>query len=152
MQQVLFELERETRTIILSLNPIPFENIFNGSKKYEYRRKFLKEAISAFIYVSSPVKEMRGYIEFGKPIFDKIDRIAEIAEQEKPGGRQGILKYMEGLEMGFAIPILTFRKIQPLSLEELRSHYNFTAPQSYINLESNPKLEEALMRRKGAFL
>jgi hypothetical protein len=52
MQQVLFEPEREIRTIILSLNPIPFDNIFNGSKKYEYRRKFLKERVSAFIYVT----------------------------------------------------------------------------------------------------
>lgn len=60
IQQTL-DLEHEKRTIILSLMPDPFERIFAGEKKYEYRRKFVKESVNAFIYVSSPVKEIRGY-------------------------------------------------------------------------------------------
>lgn len=140
IQQSLFDLEHEKRTIILSLMPDPFDRIFTGEKKYEYRRKFVKEAVNAFIYVSSPVKEIRGYIEFGQPIIDRIDKIADIAEYEKSGSKAGTLKYFEGLEIGFAIPILSYQRLQPLSLDELRNKFSFTAPQSYINIESNPRL------------
>src|SRR5690606_2716703 len=119
----------------------------SGIKKYEYRRKFPREVSNAFIYVSNPIKEIKGYIEFGEPIFDKIDKIADIAEQEESGNREGILGYLEGLERGFAIPVISYRRIQSMTLEELRKNYNFTAPQSYINIESNPKLREVLMNR-----
>lgn len=147
IQQTLFETCAPKRTIILSLRPKPYTSILNGTKNYEFRRKFLRESVLAFIYVSSPTKEIRGYIEFGKPIVDSIDRIADIAEQEKLGSREGTLKYMNGLEIGFAIPILSIREIQPISLKELRYKYNFTAPQSYINIQSNLSLKEDLLKR-----
>lgn len=152
MQPTLFEIpEQPKKTIILSLRPKPYTDILNGTKKYEYRRKFSKEAVSAFIYVSSPAKAIQGYIEFGMPIIDKIENIAAIAEEEKPGSREGTLAYLDGLEKGFAIPILSIREIQPLSLEELRSDFHFTAPQSYINVDTNPGLKEDLMKRLQAF-
>lgn len=147
MQQLEFGFANGKRTIILSLQPKPYNNILNGTKKYEYRRKFLKESVNAFIYVSSPIKEIRGYLDFGQPIIDKVERIGEIAEQEKIGGANGIKRYMDGLETGFAIPILSIREIKPLSLEELRDKFDFTAPQSYINIDSIPKLKEVLVQR-----
>jgi predicted transcriptional regulator len=127
--------------------PSLFERILSGIKKYEYRRKFLKEAVNAFIYVSTPVKEIRGFIEFGEPLYDKVDKIAEIADQETLGGGGGIVEYLEGLDMGYAIPVISCRTIQSLSLEELRNNFNFTAPQSYIYVESIPKLQEILNQR-----
>ncbi|WP_249730371.1 hypothetical protein [Paenibacillus sp. J2TS4] len=116
-------------------------------KKYEYRRKFLKTPVRAFISVSSPIKEIRGYIEFGEPIIDTIERIGQIAEQERTGGAFGILKYMQGLETGLAIPIKSIREIEPIPLVELRERYNFAVPQSYMNVDSNPKLKQVLVQR-----
>jgi len=135
------------RTIILSLQPNPYNRILNGFKKFEYRRKFLHEPVSAFIYVSSPIKEIRGYIEFGQLIFDRVERIGMIAENESLGGAEEINKYMYGLEKGFAVPIISIQEIKPLSFEELKSEYNFTAPQSYINIDTISKLKTVLLQR-----
>jgi predicted transcriptional regulator len=138
---------RPKRTIILSLRPEPFQAIVAGVKKYEYRRKFVKEGCSAFVYVTSPIKAIRGYIEFGEPISAHIQTIANISEQQKPGSREATLKYLQGLQTGFAVPILSYRTIQPLPLEELRTKYQFTAPQSYIYLDTRACLKEDLMNR-----
>ena len=135
------------RIIILSLQPDPYKNILAGVKKHEFRRKFLKEPVNAFIYVSLPVQKIQAYIEFGEPIFDRVQKIGEIAEKEGTSTISSIYSYMEGLEKGFAVPILSIREIEPLSLEELRSTYKFTAPQSYMNIETNPLLKEDLMNR-----
>lgn len=147
MNQIGQDIEHKKRIIILSLQPSPYNRIINGSKKFEYRRKFLYEPVSAFIYVSSPIKEIRGYIEFGQPIFDRVEEIGMIAEQEGLGGAEEINKYMYGLEKGFAIPILSIQEIKPLTLEELKIEYNFTAPQSYINIDTIPKLKKVLLQR-----
>lgn len=129
------------------MRPQPYNDILNGMKKYEYRRAFLNEAVTAFIYVSSPVKEIRGVIQFGKPIIDSVEKIAMIAEQEQSGWGEGIISYMSGLETGYAVPILSLQEIPPIPLQQLRSTYQFTAPQSYIYLETNKKLKEALLVR-----
>ncbi|MGN7382037.1 MULTISPECIES: hypothetical protein [unclassified Paenibacillus] len=150
MQQLEFEIPEDKRIIILSLQPDPYREILEGSKKHEFRRKFLSTSVNAFIYVSSPIKEITAYIEFGKPIIDKVENIGRIAELEGSGSMEGISRYMNGLETGFAIPIISIREIEPLTLEELRKTYRFTAPQSYIHLESNPKLKATLIQRLKA--
>ncbi|GAA4859233.1 ASCH domain-containing protein [Paenibacillus vulneris] len=144
--------ERNKRRIILSLQPKPYNEILKGIKKFEYRRAFLKEAVTAFIYVSSPVKELRGIIEFGTPIIDSAARIAAIAEREHPGWGQGITSYLKGLDKGYAIPIRSICEFQPIALQELRDKYGFTPPQSYMYLESNKKLADDLLNRAAGML
>ncbi|MEC0368607.1 hypothetical protein [Paenibacillus chibensis] len=143
------EIERagEKRLIILSLQPQPYGLIMQGIKKHEFRRKFLDTSVNAFIYVSSPVKAIKAYIEFDAPIVDEVDPIGRIAEQEGSGTLSGITAYMKGLKTGYAIPIRSFREIEPLTLEELTNTYHFTAPQSYIFADSRPELKEELLRR-----
>lgn len=133
--------------IILSLQPEPYDKIVKGLKKYEFRRKFLSLPVNAFIYVSSPIKAIKGFIEFGQPIWDEVEKIGEIAEMDGSGTKDGIKEYMNGLEQGYAIPIISVRQIESMPLSDLRTKYNFTAPQSYINIESNPSLAKELFKR-----
>lgn len=47
------------KKIIISINPIYVQNILNGTKKFEYRRKVSKEDInSLIIYETFPVKKV----------------------------------------------------------------------------------------------
>lgn len=138
---------QEKRVIILSLQPEPYDKIVKGLKKYEFRRKFLSLPVNAFIYVSSPIKAIKGFIEFGQPIWDEVEKIGEIAEMDGSGTKDGIKEYMNGLEQGYAIPIISVRQIESMPLSDLRTKYNFTAPQSYINIESNPSLAKELFKR-----
>lgn len=135
------------RIIILSLQPEPYEMILQGIKKHEFRRKFPVVPVNAFIYVSSPVKAIQGYIEFGEPIVDEVERLGLIAEEEGSGTVSGISSYMKGLKKGFAIPIRSIREIEPLPLEELKQKYLFAAPQLYITADSKPELKKELLRR-----
>ncbi|MFB9325629.1 hypothetical protein ACFFSY_06795 [Paenibacillus aurantiacus] len=135
------------RTIILSLKPAPFEQMIAGIKKHEFRRKFMDEPVQAFIYVSSPVKAIRAYAEFGIPIADTPERLGHIAEQEGTGTAGGIADYLDGLEHGYALPVRLIREIEPISLDELRTAFQFTPPQSYCRISAYPGLSDTLFER-----
>lgn len=146
-EQLLFSLDVPQRTIVLSLQPGPYEEIRSGQKKVEFRRRFMKEPVGAFIYVSSPVKQIKAFIEFGMPEYEDITKLASISEQLYPGSGESLKTYFSGLQSGYAIPILSFTEFSPLSLEVLKGGYHFSPPQSYMNLSSNPQLEKALLQK-----
>ena len=45
---------------ILSFKPEVYEKIKSGKKKFEHRRNFPDEPIMAYMYVSAPVKAIKG--------------------------------------------------------------------------------------------
>ncbi|MCM3782781.1 hypothetical protein M3231_07330 [Neobacillus mesonae] len=146
-EQLQLSLDLPKRYIILSLQPGPYQEIINGKKTIEFRRRFIKEPAAAFVYVSSPVKQIKAFIEFGMPIHEEIEKLASIAEQHEPGSGPGIREYFSGLTAGYAIPILSCKEFTPLSLELLKGAYQFNPPQSYMNLAANPRLEQALLNK-----
>ncbi|MEG1009585.1 MAG: hypothetical protein RSF67_07240, partial [Clostridia bacterium] len=56
------------RKIFLSFRPEFFRPIFYDIKKYEYRKRFCKEATTAYLYLSSPCQKVIGIMELGVPI------------------------------------------------------------------------------------
>ncbi|WP_211745768.1 hypothetical protein [Paenibacillus sp. Marseille-Q4541] len=146
-EQLLLSLDLPQRTIILSLQPGPYEEIRSGRKKIEFRRRFIKEPVGAFIYVSSPVKQIKAFIEFGKPEQENVSALISISEKLYPGTGDSLKEYFKGMNSGYAIPILSFTEFAPLSLELLKGGYHFSPPQSYMNLSANPLLEEALLQK-----
>ena len=49
--------------MLISINPQHVENIFNGTKKYEYRKTKCKiKPTKIIIYASSPIKKVVGEI------------------------------------------------------------------------------------------
>ncbi|SEM94712.1 hypothetical protein [Lihuaxuella thermophila] len=136
--------------IVLSLKEKYFEQMLDGYKRYEYRRKFINRPVTAFIYLVSPVKSVTGIVKLGKPIIGSAHEIAQICENEEPGtgAYEATLKYLEGLEKGFAIPVLSVEKIDPVSLQELRDRFKFVAPQSYMIIDNKPELLTFLQSRR----
>ena len=59
------------KQIFLSFRPEFFRPILYGIKKYEYRKRFCKEAATAFLYLSAPIQEVIGIMELGVPIMTK---------------------------------------------------------------------------------
>jgi predicted transcriptional regulator len=133
--------------VLLSLRSEWYQVILDGVKKYEYRRKFLKQPSIAFIYVSGTTRAICAKINFGQPIIASIDELIRIRDAEqRPGGGDGMRAYMQGLKEGFAIPILSCQKIKPTSLDELRCRFpGFTVPQSYILLDKKTELLDFLL-------
>ncbi|MCM3128895.1 hypothetical protein ACFQ3J_09400 [Paenibacillus provencensis] len=146
-EQLQLLLDLPKRQIILSLQPEPYQLIKEGKKTIEFRRRFIKEPAAAFVYVSSPVKQIKAFIEFGMPIQEDIDTLVSIAEGHGQGSGAELREYFSGVSYGYAIPILSCIEFAPMSLELLKGGYEFNPPQSYMNLSVNPRLEQALLNK-----
>lgn len=137
--------------IILSLQPYAFDLIRSGTKKMEYRRRFRKRPTIGVIYVSTPTKEIRGFMLMAAPIIDTPKRIGEIAESLIPGNGQAVYDYLKDQKQGYAIPIKQYTDITPISLERLRTEFEFEAPQSYVLGNTYPKLLNYLITEINKF-
>lgn len=137
---------RQKPLLLLSLQPRYWPLIVSGVKRYEYRRSFRADAVQAYIYLSSPRKEIAGFVDFGTPVIDTPERIADLAEQECSGSRRRMLDYLQGCERGFAIPILAHEELSPgIPLRELKERFRFTAPQGYMVLDKHPTLRDFII-------
>lgn len=115
------------RTMLLSFKPKWYNLIKDGSKIFEYRRTFPDEEIIAYMYVSSPMKQIVGKIHLGR----KID-INTWKEKYKDDGEvsERIDEYLE--KHTYAMPILSFQMTKEINLETLRkSDSKFVCPQMY---------------------
>lgn len=127
--------------ILISLEKQYFDQIKQGIKKYEYRRKFVKVPCTAFLYISNPEMAIMGYMDLEKPYIDNPQALGEFAENQVKGIGKEIEEYMEGLDVGYASAIKTLYEIEPVPLDFLRQNFEgFTAPQGYIILDRKPDL------------
>jgi predicted transcriptional regulator len=142
--------------LLLSLRPPYYYQMKAGTKRYEYRRRFVSRPCTCFLYLSTtPLDPLSSNVparvEFGPPIIEHPSKIGELAEQQRPGSSASILAYLAGLDRGYAIPILSVTDIEPVPIDELRRHHpTFTAPQSYLVLNNFPELLRVLMARSPA--
>lgn len=60
--------------------------------------------MTAFIYLISPVQAISGIVRLGKTIIGFVHEITQICEDEESGtgAYDATLKYLEGLEKGYA--------------------------------------------------
>ena len=132
--------------ILLSLNPQhwPLE-------EYGYRRRFPKDAVQAYIYLTSPRMEIAGLVDFDKPI---IRSPQDLADRVAPHKRQEMLDYFGTKPQGFLSPIISHETFEPIPLRALREHVNvnFQPPQNYFVLDNHPKLRDFIQawHRDGA--
>ena len=52
--------------MLLSFKPEVYEKIKSGKKNFEHRRNFPDESIMAYMYVSAPIKAIKGIVYLGK--------------------------------------------------------------------------------------
>lgn len=68
--------------VVLSIKPEFAEKIFDGSKKFEFRRSIFKEKSvkKVIVYASSPVQQVIGEFEIDEIINCEIDTLWDITE------------------------------------------------------------------------
>lgn len=133
--------------ILISLEKQYFDQIKEGVKKYEYRRKFVRKSCRAYLYIAKPQMEIMGYVDLEKPIIATPKELGDFAERQVTGIGKEIEEYMFGLAVGYAAKIKRFTEIEPVPLMYLRNSFNFTAPQGYIILDKRPELLRLLEKR-----
>ena len=124
----------KTRPLLLSLKPCYAELVFQGLKKAELRRRIpCVENRDVFIYVSSPVRRLRGgfraeHVWSGSPeeVWREVEGIARVERREFDA-------YYAGCSVAYALRISeVWEYDEPLHLEMLRTQLpDFVVPQSW---------------------
>lgn len=144
LQEGLFEHEAAggPEPIVMCLERDYYDLIWAGLKTHEFRKRFLPARRSRwFVYFNAPVSSLSAVIDLGPAVVDAPARIAEIAERANPGNGASVRGYLDGREVGYAIPILRVAEYRGLSAAELATELGgWHPPQGYLRLANNPGL------------
>jgi predicted transcriptional regulator len=123
--------------VLLSIRPHFAERIFNGTKKYEYRKAIFSRADvqKVIIYASSPVKKIVGEFQIAEIIWDKPESIWLKTHVSAGVNRDFFFQYFTGKDKGYAINIKHYKKYAaPVNPWDVLP--DFTPPQSFIYIDS----------------
>lgn len=135
------------KTILMSIRQEPFEAILDGRKRHEFRRRFyINEPCQVVFYISSPVSAICGVGIFDAPIYDDVESLVEIIKTHSFSSEGSLRNYLKNMKSGYALPIIKSKRINSITLNELRREIpGFSPPQSYYNLDS-PKFKNLIRR------
>lgn len=120
--------------VLLSIKPEFAEKIFNGTKKYEFRKSIFKNknVDTVVVYASSPCQYVIGEFQIETILSDNVDRIWEQTREYSGISEEFYRMYFSRKSNAYAIKIghvTRFKRCKRLS------DYNVNfAPQSYIYL------------------
>ena len=123
------------KPLLLSLKPRHADSIFGGAKRAELRRRVLVqlEGRDVFVYVTSPIRELRGGFRIGKVWIGAPQDIWEEVSELAGVNRDEFDAYYAGQPIAYAFEITeVWRYENPPGLSSLRRQFaNFIVPQSW---------------------
>lgn len=116
--------------VLLSIKPKFALEIFNGNKRFEYRRTIFKESVDRIIvYASSPISMVIGEFTIDDIYFENLADLWCRTHQHSGISESLFYSYFSEKEKGYAIGINEAIKYKtPKPLNEL---YSIKAPQSF---------------------
>jgi len=121
--------------VLLSIKPEFANKIFDGTKKYEFRRSVFKNKTikTIVVYASSPVQKVIGEFEIELILNEGLDSLWEKTKEYSGISKKFFFDYFINKEEGYAIKIKkATRYKKELCLKE---DFNATPPQSFKYLE-----------------
>jgi predicted transcriptional regulator len=120
--------------VLLSIKPEFAEKIFDGKKKFEFRRAIFKEQniTTIVVYASSPVQKVIGEFTIDRIINDEPTKLWKRTKAHAGINEDYFFEYFSDRLTGFAIKVKSVKRYsKPLCL---RSDFNLTPPQSFLYL------------------
>lgn len=120
--------------VLLSIKPEFALKIFDGSKRYEYRRTIFKrgEVTSVVVYASDPIKEVIGEFEIEDILHEEPEVLWEKTREYAGITKEKFLEYFTNKTKGYAIKVKEARTyVAPLPLNSFKV---FWSPQSFMYL------------------
>ncbi len=117
--------------VLLSIKPEFVEKIFDGTKKYEFRKSLFRrnDINCVIIYASAPIKRVVGEFEIDEILSDKVDLIWEITKNYSGISEAFYMSYFNKRSKAHAIRIGRVTKYdEPKSLSDFDIQH---APQSF---------------------
>ena len=120
--------------VLLSIKPEFALKIFNGSKRYEYRRAIFKnqKVSRVIVYASDPIKRIIGEFEIEDILYDELQMLWVKTKNHAGISEKIFFDYFINKSKGYAIKIKTTKMYDsPLSLN---SFMVLSPPQSFMYL------------------
>ena len=122
--------------VLLSIKPEFANKIFDGEKKYEFRRAIFKrdDIDTVVVYASAPISKIIGEFEIESVCEDEIFSLWGKTKHSSGISKEYFLKYFDGKENGYAIKVKSHVKYEePVSLAE---RYGVKPPQSFMYVQN----------------
>ena len=117
--------------VLLSIKPEFAEKIFNGTKKFEFRRSIFKNlhVKTVVVYASSPTQRVIGEFKIDGILCDGINNLWLRTQKYAGINKKYFFDYFSNKQQGYAIAIKETRIYRkPLALKE---NFNMLPPQSF---------------------
>ena len=117
--------------VVLSIKPEFADKIFNGTKKFEFRRAIFKnkDIKTVIVYASAPVKIVIGEFEIEEIISQDIDTLWRLTGDYAGISQEYFYQYFANRHRGHAIRIKKAVKYKQSKC--LRTDFNLSPPQSF---------------------
>lgn len=120
--------------ILLSINPNHVENILNGTKRYEFRKKACKRHVDKIlIYSTKPIMRVVGEAEIEDVLIDNPEKIWKKTEKRSGIDKIFFDQYYEDREQAVAYKLKNVVKYR--EPKELKEYGISSAPQSFQYIE-----------------
>jgi predicted transcriptional regulator len=117
--------------IVLSIKPEFANKIFEGTKKYEFRRSIFKnpDVKKVIVYASAPVQKIVGEFEIENVLNHDVDTLWNLTKELSGISSDYFYQYFGEKEKGFAIKIKNAKLYKTPKC--LRKAFNLLPPQSF---------------------
>lgn len=118
--------------VLLSIKPEFALKIFEGSKKYEFRRTLFKnkEVNKVIVYASAPISQVIGEFDIEDVLKKDLEELWSETQDFSGISKEFYDSYFEGKEEGFAIKVKKAKKYKTfLNIQET---FGVRAPQSFV--------------------
>jgi predicted transcriptional regulator len=117
--------------VVLSIKPEFAFKIFDGTKKFEFRKAIFKNTKikTIIVYASSPVQQVIGEFDIERIINEDLDSLWELTQDYSGITKDYFYEYFANRIDGFAIEIRKTKRYRKPKC--LRADYNLVPPQSF---------------------
>ena len=118
---------------LLPINPEHVNNIFQGKKKFEFRKvKYSRKIDRIYIYSTYPVMRIVGYVEVLNTLIDKPEKIWKISKNKAGINKEFFDEYYKNREYAVAFELGDIKRYKNAKkLSEIGINF---VPQSLIYL------------------
>jgi predicted transcriptional regulator len=120
--------------VILSIKPQFADKIFEGTKKYEFRKSIFKnpKVKKVVVYSSSPVQKIIGEFEIENILVHDLETLWNMTKTYAGISEDYFFEYFNKREHGYAIKVKATKLYKRPKC--IRQDYNLIPPQSFLYL------------------
>jgi len=123
--------------VVLSIKPVYAFKIFDGTKKFEFRRSIFRNqnVKSVIVYASAPIQKVIGEFEIEEVLNEDLSTLWELTQEFSGISEEFYYSYFANKKEGFAIKIKnTTKYVNPKCLKR---DFDLFPPQSFAYLLDN---------------